>query len=395
MKLKHLIYSVCLAGVALTSCQKEDALENVVDTTSPYVLDYLKDSTDEIDQRRYEIFKTYGVPVFFNDVITEEVVGTDYKGDPIYKRETLDIAWDFYSKNPGATFFFNYIFASEEDMADYSDVEKEFLKAKQLADAHVALDYVETYLSMAAGAKPFSILLLRNLEFNGIKEFYMGYRTLYISNAASYKDEASQRLKSGEIINATILPLVQKNEALMEEFEALSEENHYYNKKWEDDLGETLSADLKAFFNSPFFFKLSDAYDEARLTAHVKKSNLENVYNYWTLLGQDRSEMYNIPSTDFAVKYYNNVEALRELAEELVNVAANYGFVGGGWSNDTSYSPNLDNDVSAYVKTILQLGAGGFEARYGKYSLVMQKFELLRSYIENDLGQSLDYNNVN
>ena len=151
MNLKHFIYGVCLAGVALASCQTEDELENVVDTSSPYVLDYLADSTDEIDQRRYAIFQKYGVPVFLNDVITEEVVGTDYKGDPIYKRETLDIAWDFYS-DPNTSYQFVYLITEDEEIdPNLPEDEKAALeaaleakRAKELANAHLALDYVET-----------------------------------------------------------------------------------------------------------------------------------------------------------------------------------------------------------------------------------------------------------
>ena len=152
MKLKYFIYSICLAGMALTSCQKEDELGNIIDTSSPYVLDYLADSTDEIDQRRYQIFKTYGVPVFLNDVITEEVVGIDYKGDPIYKRETLDISWDFNS-DPNTSYDFTYLITEDAD---------EVTKVEEIANTHLALDYVETYLSMAGKTKPFSILLLKN-----------------------------------------------------------------------------------------------------------------------------------------------------------------------------------------------------------------------------------------
>ena len=403
MKLKHLIYSICLAGMALTSCQKEDELENVVDTTSPYELDYLANSTDEIDQRRYEIYQTYGVPVFFDDVITEEVVGTDYKGDPIYKREKLDIAWDFYSKSPSASYYFEYIFSEDEEIdPELSDEEKAALEAelaekkvKELADAHVALNYVETYLSMAGGTKPFSILLLRTLNYNGVKEFYPGFRTLYISNACSYPEPADQRMKSGEIINASVLPLVQKDEALVAEFETVSNENHYYNKMWQADLGETFSDDLKTFMNSPYYLKLSKAFDETALSEIVNYSHIYTIKWYWENYGMYVSAYPHVPSAEFALKYYNNMEAIKEVTNELVAIAAKYGFVGGGWSNDTTYSPTVSADIEAYVKTILQLGAGGFEARYGEYPLVMQKFNIMKDYIQNVLEVDINYNNVN
>ena len=136
MKLRHFIYSICLAGLSLTACQKEDALENTLDVTSPYALDYLANSQDEIDQRRYEIYQTYGVPVFLHDVITEEIVGTDYKGDPIYKRETLDISWEFYS-DANTPYVFDYLQTAEFDES-LTEEEIAAQKEQEKADALLA-----------------------------------------------------------------------------------------------------------------------------------------------------------------------------------------------------------------------------------------------------------------
>ena len=54
----------------------------------------------------------------------------------------------------------------------------------------------------------------------------------------------------------------------------------------------------------------------------------------------------------------------------------------------------LLGDMDIYVSQILQLGRGGMEARYGAYPLVMEKTTLLADYIENEIGVSVDYNNV-
>ena len=202
MKLRHFIYSICLASLSLTACQKEDALENTLDVTSPYALDYLANSEDEIDQRRYEIYKEYGVAVFLNDVIKEEVVGTDYKGDPIYKRETLDISWEFYS-DPNTPYSFDYLQTVEFDES-LTEEEIAAQKEQEKADALLALDYAETYLSMAGQTKPFSIMLLKNLIYNGqLMEFHQGFRTLYLSNANAYSTIEQMRAKSTEIIKTT------------------------------------------------------------------------------------------------------------------------------------------------------------------------------------------------
>ena len=392
MKLRHFIYSICLAGVSLTACQKEDALENTLDITSPYVLDYLANSQDEIDQRRYEIYQTYGVPVFLNDVVTEEIVGTDYKGDPIYKRETLDISWEFYS-DANTPYSFTYL-----QTVDFGEMTEEKIAAKkeqELADAHIALNYVETYLSMAGATKPFSIMLLKKLSYNGqTKEFHQRFRTLYISNASSYPEAAQMRAKSGEIINASVLPMVQLDEAFMDEFEAISNENHYYGKRWQADLGETFSSDMTTFVGSPCYFKLSYAFDESKLTSLSKNSTMYTSIYYDQNGWGAYIPMYGLPPLDFCKKYYNNVDAIKELALELVAIAAKYGFIGGGWSNDHIYAPDVTKDVETYVLQALKLGAGGFEKRYGAYPMVMQKFNLIEDYIENVLGVSLDYDNL-
>lgn len=393
MKLKHFIYSICLASLALTSCQKEDELENIVDLSSPYALDYLKDSTNEIDQRRYQIYQTYGVAVFLHDKVKEVQVGTDYKGDPIYKNEELDISWEFYS-DKNSSYEFTYLQTQEFDES-LTEEQIAAIKAQELADAHLALDYAETYLSMAGKTKPFSILLLKKGKFDGQSfDFKQTFRTLYMANAASYPEPADMRMQSGVIINASVLPLVQLDEALLADFEAISEEKHYYNKQWTRDLGESLSSDMQTLIKSPFYFKLSYAYDNTELT---KISN--NSQMYTSIYYDDNGSgayvpMYGLPAVDFSRKYYGNLTAVKELALEAVAMAAKYGFIGGGWSSEMTYTPNASKDIEIYVSQILQLGRGGMEARYGAYPLVMEKMTLIADYIENKLGVSVDYNNV-
>ena len=393
MKLKHFIYSICLASLALTSCQKEDELENIVDLSSPYVLDYLKDSTNEIDQRRYQIYQTYGVAVFLHDKVKEVQVGTDYKGDPIYKNEELDISWEFYS-DKNSSYEFTYLQTQEFDES-LTEEQIAAIKAQELADANLALDYAETYLSMAGKTKPFSILLLKEGRFDGISfDFKQTFRTLYMANAASYPDPADMRMQSGVIINASVLPLVQLDEALLADFEAISEDKHYYNKQWSRDLGVTFSSDLQSFTKSPFNFKLSNAFDDRWLTTKLaNNSNMSLVVQYYNAYGMDYASMFGMPSLAFCQKYLGNLAAVKEVAMEMVDIAAKYGFIGGGWSSEMTYTPNASKDIEIYVSQILQLGRGGMEARYGAYPLVMEKMTLMADYIENKLGVSVDYNN--
>ena len=260
-------------------------------------------------------------------------------------------------------------------------------KEQERQDALLALDYAETYLSLAGQTKPFSIMLLKNLVYNGtILEFHQGFRTLYLSNANKYPTIEQMRMKSTEIIKTTFINAIQLDEAFMAEFEMFSEENHYYSKQWEKDFGETFSEELLAISSVNFKFRLNKAFDESALTSLANNAYWYYVYAYnMSMAGVTKAA---------AQKLYYNVEAVREAAMELVAVAAKYGFIGGGWSNDHVYTPNLTTDVEVYVSEIMKLGAGGFEQRYGAYPLVMQKFNLMRDYIENVLNFDLNYNNL-
>ena len=215
-----------------------------------------------------------------------------------------------------------------------------------------------------------------------------------MANAASYPDPADMRMQSGVIINASVLPLVQLDEALLADFEAISEEKHYYNKQWSRDLGVTFSSDLQSFTKSPFNFKLSNAFDDRWLTTKLaNNSNMSLVVQYYNAYGMDYASMFGMPSLAFCQKYLGNLAAVKEVAMEMVDIAARYGFIGGGWSSEMVYTPNASKDVENYVSHILQLGRGGMEARYGAYPLVMEKMTLIADYIENELGVSVDYNN--
>ena len=362
MKLKHFIYSICLAGLTLSSCQKEEDLEGTVDLSSPYVLE---DSDDPIDHRRYELYRDYGVAIFFNDTLTATPIGTGYDGKTLYRYETLDLNWDFYN-NPKTFHQFTYLETDEEK--------------------NLALDYAATYLSLAGKTKPFSILLVKKLVYdNEIIDFHSGFRTLYMSNASSYTEEADKRMKSGEIINSSALPKVKLNEKLIAEFEVISNENHYYMKTWKD-LGETFSSDLSGLIGPNLGYNLSEAFDE-----NFHNSVANNMYLSYVIYYN-----YNIPgiSKDMATRFYGHPDAVREACYELVEIAAKYGFICGDGKNDAVYAPNLDQDLEAYVSTILKLGALGFEERYGNFPLVMKKYQMIKAFIEDELECDLDYNNI-
>lgn len=51
------------------------------------------DPDDPVKHRIYEIYETYGIPVYFNDTIGRIFLKTDVHGQPVYQYEKLDLAW--------------------------------------------------------------------------------------------------------------------------------------------------------------------------------------------------------------------------------------------------------------------------------------------------------------
>ena len=88
---------LCLCALCVSSCGKEDVLENKIDFSSDYEIK--DDPNNPIQHHKYLIYQKYGIPVFFNDTVSATVTGTNYDGKPIYRYETLDLNWSFSSHN--------------------------------------------------------------------------------------------------------------------------------------------------------------------------------------------------------------------------------------------------------------------------------------------------------
>lgn len=94
--MKGYIYTMLgmLLLLAVSCDNTEDVLENKIDFSSPYVIN--DDADDPIQHHRYLIYEKYGVPVFFNDTVSETFIGMGYDGKPIYRYETLDFNWRLF-----------------------------------------------------------------------------------------------------------------------------------------------------------------------------------------------------------------------------------------------------------------------------------------------------------
>ena len=86
-----------LLACLLLACQKEDGITPGTGFENLYTIQ--DDPNDSIQHKRYELYTTYGVPVFFNDTIGKVFVKTDVNGDSVFRYETLDLNWAFSGTN--------------------------------------------------------------------------------------------------------------------------------------------------------------------------------------------------------------------------------------------------------------------------------------------------------
>lgn len=352
MKLRYILCSIGLAILA-TACNKEDDLSSVVDFKTPYVLD--NNSNDPIDQERYRLFTEYGVPVFFKDTLTVTEIGKDYAGEPIYRYETLDISWEFTQRN-ASNYKFTYLETQEEKEA--------------------ALKYVETYLKQASKKmRPFSIMLLKDLKVDGEnKEFVDGMRTLFIGQADIYSDEEEMITSSKNMISSMVLEKVKLEDDLKTRFEYVSDADHYYDTFW-SNLGVTFSVNVQCLTSSMWRLRLENAFDQELLESWV----YDYMLSYAPYMGYP------------GVNLYGNLPGILAARDELVAAAAQFGFICGDPAYSHMRGPKKDLDLKTFVSTMLELGTEKFTERYGNFPLVMQKFNMLKEFISEELGVDLNF----
>lgn len=342
----YLYYSFCLV-LFLSACSDSEKLENRIDFDSPYVI---KDDPDnQIQHRRYLIYQEYGIPVFFNDTISETQIATGYDGKPIYQHETLDLNWSFSSHNKN----------NVEYIVDYfTDPE---LQAK-------ALDFVDIFLERAPKPmRPFSIFLPNSLiikeenQKDASPEFWTGFRTLVIPGVQDIAVEDIPEF-STTILRAMVKDKVLKANEVTEKFGEISNKDKYYAKPWVISNGNGGLGCVWGVEHKGVWWKPEELYDE------------------------DASEEYTSYYWQTYVSTEEEFKAERELIFEQIG---QFGFICGDIKKKMSHlnSPaKISDDLEYYVDMMLNLGSEIFLERYGKSPLVLKKYTILTDYINNELG---------
>lgn len=329
-------------AVMLAACGEDEILVGKIDFTSPYAI--TDNASDPIQHHRYEIYRKYGVAVFFNDTISRTQIGVQADGKPIYRYETLDLNWSFTDYDRSNKFLFEYI----EDEATQE----------------LALLFVDAFLEKASKPmRPFSILLpatftIRSGSGDDTPDYWSNFRTLVIPNVQNVQADQIATF-TNDILISMVKSKIKDNENLVAQFDEVSSKNKYYGKPWVKEGG---NGGLGCVWGIPHYgtwWKIEELYDPAAAR--------EYVMYYWSS----------------GVSTMEEFEAERAVIFQQIG---KYGFISGNKTMSHLYSPDsAADDLDCYIDTLLEIGSEEFINRYGGSSLVMKKFMLIYDYVKNEL----------
>lgn len=319
-----------IAFLLVLGCKKEEGLFKT-EVSDLYV--FRPDDSSPVKKKVYELYRDYGVAVFFKDTVGEYFVRNDVNGNPIYRTERLDLGWTFNTyKN--STFIVDPITQMDEQMD--------------------ALNYAEKYLkSISKPLYPFSILLVRALNEKSssgdIITFKSGeavnyFRTLMMTDKLTSTDTAGH---FKEIVKKIIRVKLDGFPDELNKFGAVSKSDWYGGKKY-SDLDKTVAAGTSVgILYTP------------NLVENLRRQG-------WT---EARIEAEKV---------------------KLRRVCGQFGFVGGNDHGGGYFTPaHMAMDLDSYVREMLNSDKVTFKKYWVDHPLVMKKYTLLHDLILNQLGVDL------
>lgn len=347
------LWLLLISVLMLTACSEDKISGDGVDLTNEFEI--TDDSNDPVQHERYQIFKEYNVPVLFNDTIAKRQIGTDLYGKPIMQYETVDLNWDFDSYSNSVQYVYDYLKTDESKMD--------------------ALRFVRKFLEMCSKRmRPFSIMVANNLtskpESSSLaeKQYVSGFRTLVFYNVSTLSDDDIKTTARG-VIYDMVAQKVKANKDLCTMFEAVS--SKYYYRTWEELGG------------------CPTCLEWSKKSTYISTNNLYYGLPYNAVEGSTAAYKFDFVDLVTSRKMVADKEEAEEVLSTIVQEIGNYGFIRGN-KNTGSYSPaDAEEDRNYFVQAILTVGDEVFNERYGRCALVMEKYELLKDFMVNELGLEL------
>ena len=335
----------------VVACQKEDDITPGIGYENLYVIQ--DDPNDPVQHKRYELYQTYGVPVFFNDTIGKVFVKIDINGDSIFHYEVLDLNWTFNDDNSSSVTY----------------------QVTRLTDPDLqmkALRFAEIYLENSQPAlHPYAMWLTEKcyeLSSAGVVEkgIITRYRNLMFSWIEKMKD--ADMLKTANSYQKEVMKLkVQNYTEQLNAFNKITDER-YYGAQWSE-----LYPDFIPAYDMPI-------YDFTRALQEEWEGN----YSY----RNDLKTYGNYMNPDWPQGVWNDEQVDAYIAHIRGMVGA-YGFV-SYQPGDRYFAPkDTEVDLSLYLEEMMKYPREEFLERWESSALVIKKYEVLYSIIKEELGVEL------
>lgn len=340
----------------LAGCQKEDNITDSIGFENLYTIE--DNPADSIQHKRYEIYKTYGVPVYFNDTIGKVYIKTDIHGDSIFQYETLDLNWIFDGTNSGSVTY---------QVKRYQDATQKMQ----------ALHFTEIFLQTCQAAlHPHALWLVEKchqLSSSGVQEKEMVSRYRNLLFAASHKIKNKDMTpKVVEYRNEVIKLKVQNYTSELNTFNKITNEK-YYGVMWQE---------LYKNEELPYYKSFGYWYPYP----------LEEEWEQDSSFRKEMKKYGNSTNPNWPEGLWSDAE-VDEYILYCRKLVGSYGFVSyeqkrenGGSRNSPK---NTESDLETFLEEMMKYPRAEFLERWSSSPLVLKKYEILYSIIKNKLGVEL------
>ena len=341
---KELIIGMCFWGLAFfMACSNDD--EDLTPSYADQNWYKLEDSDEPADHAFYELFRTYGVPVFYNDTIGQEERGFSKEGEKVIHYEVIDI--DYWITNRTMN---SVIYVLNKNYFENNN------KSHLLDAAQFLREYVLPKLKKSK--YPMSFLLVDSIVNNrtdprGLHVFNSYYAMTATLIGGVHRigkmTESEKKLLAGYVMAELYVYDIKKNDAYMNLFTE--------------------------------FFDCSAGTDGKLLYGSQKGRNNNTTWQ----------TSYLLPSKDWLTSgflRYNPTQLIYLLAQREGNkVETNYDLS----TMDTKlvgYTfPIREQDLYEYIARVLVGDDVAFENEYAAYPKILEKYKLMKRLLPLYLEQ--------
>lgn len=372
--MKYIVITI-VAVLTFCACQKEDALTNELDFSN--IFEITDNPDDAVQHARFEIYDQYKVSVYFNDTVGRQLIRNDINGNPYYRYETLDMAWTFFDENDAennVTYKYFYIKDEERQLKVLERLSGYLENLNEKMRPAIMMVVDSAYLVRADGVVSSAMGDMEILETGMVAgrnaDFRSNFRYTLVTSLADIDDSATENLFL-EITQSLALSKIVNFTDKLGDFENITPD-------WYDQEG---------YFSYP-----TDAMMENQYVGE----SFEYLFAYYGTQYLD----YGRPDSFFEVGYDERILGLGFPSSFVEDSRMVYASILGPWgfvmpASTTSGvtmqdTPNtVEDDISAFTQLALMYSPEEVEYYWGGYPLVMQKYNIIRDIIENDMGIEL------